>query len=292
MPSKQGDPRIAVVMITRNRQDDVLRTLGELERLPERPRIILVDNGSEDDVVAAVSARFAEVEIVELGENLGAAARTIGVRSADAPYVAFCDDDSWWEPGCLSAAADLFDALPKLAVITAKVLVGPENRLDPICDELAQSPLPRAEGMPGPSLLGFLAGASAVRRSAFLEAGGFSPRFLIGGEEELLAVDLAARGYWLCYVPELTVHHHPSPIRDQKKRRNTLARNAIWFAWLRRPLRVAAARTWRSTFRRPWSWEAWRSLFSALRGLPWVIRERRRLPAEVESGLRLLEARR
>lgn len=291
MPSRLGDARIAVVMITHNRRDDVLRTLEELKRLPERPRVVLVDNGSEDDVAAAVSARFPEVEVIELGENLGAAARTIGVRATDAPYVAFCDDDSWWDPGCLSAAADLFDAHPKLAVVTAKVLVGPENRLDPICDVLADSPLPRAEGMPGPPLLGFLAGASAVRRSAFLQAGGFNARFFIGGEEELLAVDLAARGHWLCYVPSLTVHHHPSPIRDLKKRRNTLARNALWFAWLRRPLRIAMARTWRSAARRPLCWETWRSLFDALRGLPWVVRERRALPPEVESGLRLLEGR-
>ncbi|WP_210420551.1 glycosyltransferase [Aquisphaera giovannonii] len=95
------------------------------------------------------------------------------MRRVDSPYVAFCDDDTWWEPGCLRRAADLMDASPRLAVVTARVLVGPEDREDAICSVLERSPLPRGPGMPGPFLLGFLAGASVVRRSAYLEAGGF-----------------------------------------------------------------------------------------------------------------------
>jgi peptidoglycan/xylan/chitin deacetylase (PgdA/CDA1 family) len=114
----------------------------------------------------------------------------------------------------LRRAADLLDEQPRLAIICARVLVGPEGREDPICMELARSPFPRRPGMPGPPLLGFLAGASVVRRSAYLEAGGFEPRFFIGGEEELLAADLVARGDWICYVPELVVPHHPSHHRD------------------------------------------------------------------------------
>ena len=138
----------------------------------------------DDGTPAAVAGRFPRVEVLDAGRNLGAAARTLGVRHVDAPYVAFCDDDAWWEPGSLRAAADLFDAQPRLAVISARVLVGPEDREDPACDVLARSPLPREPGMPGPPLLGFLAGASVVRRSAFLDVGGFEPRFFIGGEEE------------------------------------------------------------------------------------------------------------
>ena len=92
--------------------------------------------------------------------------------------------------------------------------------------------------------MGFLAGASMVRRSAFLQAGGFEPRFFIGGEEELLSIDLASRGWWLCYVPEIVVHHYPSPRRDVFSRRWHLVRNALWFAWLRRPFSSAVRRTW------------------------------------------------
>jgi len=291
MDTGRGDPRVAVVMITHNRINEVMRSLGELARLPERPRVVVVDNGSNDGTARAVAERFPDVEVLDAGGNLGAAARTLGVRHVDAPYVAFCDDDTWWEPGCLGKAADLFDQEARLAVVTGRVLVGDENREDPACAVLANSPLPREPGMPGPPLLGFLAGASVVRRGAFLEAGGFEPRFFIGGEEELLAADLAARGWWLCYVPELVVHHHPSRLRDPSGRRDTMARNALWFAWLRRPLPVALRKTLEPALRRPWSRDTWRTLAEALRGLPWALSRRRGLPPAVENGLRLLEGR-
>jgi GT2 family glycosyltransferase len=289
MATGTEDPRTACVIITYNRVNSVLQSLKQLARLPERPRIVLVENGSTDGTAAVVSARFPDVEIVSTGRNIGAAARTVGVERAAAPYVALCDDDTWWESGSLRRAADLFDAEPRLAVITARILVGPENREDPICEVLAKSPLPRQPGMPGPSLLGFLAGASVVRRDVFLEAGGFEPRFFIGGEEELLAADLAARGHWLCYMPELVVHHHPSPLRDGQGRRLTTARNALWFTWLRRPWPIALGRTLRYALRRNGDTGSLRALGAALPGLPWALSHRRVLPPDVESGLRLLE---
>jgi GT2 family glycosyltransferase len=143
--------------------------------------------------------------------------------------------------------------------------------------------------MPGPPLLGFLAGASIVRRSAFLEAGGFEPRFFIGGEEELLAVDLAVLGYWICYVPELVVHRHPSTNRDRRTRRATAVRNALWFAWLRRPAPGALNRTWSVLCSGPLDLTVARGLVAALRGIPWTLARRRVIPPEVEKKLRLLE---
>jgi GT2 family glycosyltransferase len=286
------DSRVAVVIITHNRRTEVLRTLAHLTALPERPRIVIADNGSHDGTGRAVRERFPDVEVLELGVNLGAAGRTLGVQHVEAPYVAFADDDSWWTPGSLRRAADLFDRLPKLGVVTGKVLVGPAATEDPVCRELEESPLPTEPGMPGPRLLGFLAGASVVRRSAFLEAGGFRTDLFIGGEEELLAADLAARGWWLCYVPELVVHHHPSTVRDACARRRHLIRNGLWFAWLRRPLPSALRRTLRLAWSEPWDRVALESFAAAVAGLPRVLKERRVVPRDVERGLRLLDPRR
>src|SRR5262245_34272344 len=58
--------------------------------------------------------------------NLGAAGRNAGVRAARTPYVALCDDDAWWAPGALARAAHLLDVHPTLAVVCARVLVGPD----------------------------------------------------------------------------------------------------------------------------------------------------------------------
>jgi GT2 family glycosyltransferase len=169
-------PTVTFVMITHDRKAEVLRSLGHLSRLPEGPPIILVDNGSTDGTVAAAAREFPGVRIEVLSSNRGAWGRTVGVTASATPYVAFCDDDTWWRPGALDLAARLFDRHPRLAVITGRILIGPEEREDPICRRLERSPLPAEPDIPGYPLLGFLAGASVVRRSTFLEAGGFESR--------------------------------------------------------------------------------------------------------------------
>jgi GT2 family glycosyltransferase len=87
-------------------------------------------------------------------------------------------------------------------------------------------------------VLGFVACGAIVRRSAFLEVDGFHPRYGVGGEEALLALDLAAAGWGCAYVPDITAHHHPSPRRDPDRRRSVMVRNDLWTTMLRRPLPV------------------------------------------------------
>ena len=284
-----ADPRVAVVMITHNRREEVDLALGRLERLPEQPRVVLVDNGSTDGTAAMVRARHAATCLVTPGVNLGAVGRNLGVALTDAPYVAFCDDDTWWEPGSLTRAADVLDRHPRLAVVTADIRVEPGDREDPICEEMRRSPLPRTPGVPGHPLLSFLAGASVVRRAAFEAAGGFSPRLWLGGEEELLASDLARDGWQMAYLPELRIHHQPSVGREPHLRRRHGIRNTLWFTWLRRPAARALVRTVRLAASVPRDRVSLAGFLDAARGIPWVVVERRVVPPEVEAGYRLLE---
>src|SRR5690606_38481844 len=206
-------PRVGVVVITHQRRPEVLHTLRRLRDLPERPPVVVVDNASTDGTADAVAAQHPEAALVRSPVNLGAVARNVGVEALDTPYVAFCDDDTWWEPGSLERAADLFDADPRLGCLTARILVAPEGREHPITPELRGSPLPGPPDLPGPVLLSVLAGASVFRVSAFTEAGGFSPRLWLGGEEELLSLDLAAAGWWMCWVEDMVVDHAASRVR-------------------------------------------------------------------------------
>jgi GT2 family glycosyltransferase len=279
---------VAVVIATRNRGTELLGTLARLRALDEQPSIMVVDNGSTDGTAELVRIRCPGVQVVGLRRNRGGAARTVGARLVDSPYVAFSDDDSWWAPGALGRAAELLDRHPRLAVLAARVLVGPDRRSDPVCDEMAHSPLGRAADLPGPSVLGFIACGAVVRRSAFLEVGGFHARLGVGGEEELLAVDLAARGWGLAYVEEVVAYHHPSPSRDPSARRRVQVRNALWSAWLRRPLGGAARQTVHLAARAMRQPGAWSGILLALLGLPWVLRERHPVHSELEAALRTL----
>ena len=282
-------PRISVVVLSRDRGDELLDTLARLSALPERPPIVVVDNGSRDGSPARVAERFPAVRLIALPGNEGAAARTLGVRAARTEYVAFSDDDSWWDPGALHAAVELFDAHPGVGLIGGRVLVGSEERLEPTCAAMASSPLEPRPGSPGPRVLGFVACGSIVRRAAYLEAGGFHPRYGVGGEEALLAADLATAGWDLVYAEALVAHHHPSPSRDRGARRRTTVRNDLWSAWLRRPLPAALRRSGELLAGARGDGAARRGVADAVAGMPWVIAERDVLPAGVERDLRRLE---
>ena len=210
---------VAVVVASRNRRDELLTTLPR-----HQAPVVLVDNASTDGSVQAVREAQPEVTVIALERNEGAHARTRGVARAGTPFVAFADDDSWWAPGDLGRAVEIMRAHPGLAVLNARILVGPEERLDPVCAEMAASPLGTPADLPGPALLGFVACGALVRSEAFAAVGGFDPVVRFPGEEERLALDLAAAGWGLAYVDSVTVHHHPSPRRQAPGRRQA----AVW----------------------------------------------------------------
>jgi GT2 family glycosyltransferase len=283
------DPRIGVVVITHNRRDEALVALQRLRMLPEQPTVVVVDNGSSDGTADAIGTHHPWATLLVSRTHLGAVARNLGVQAQSTGYVAFCDDDTWWEPGSLTTAADVLDAHPRLAVVTARILVDPGGREDPINIELQESPLETAAWLPGPALGSFLAGASVVRRQAFLDCGGFSERLWLGGEEELLAADLAVGGWELCYLPQITVHHEPSRARDPHGRRRVGLRNTLWFTWLRRPVRPAVRRTLSLLRIVPRDRVSVLAVRDACRGIPWVLRERRPLPERVERRFAALD---
>ncbi|MDR6592613.1 GT2 family glycosyltransferase [Saccharothrix longispora] len=276
-----------VVIATRDRVEELVRTLGHLRRLSAP--VIVVDNGSSDDTVARVRRDFPQVRVLALGHNVGASARNRGVRAADTPYVAFCDDDSWWAPGALDRAEELFRGHPGLGLVAARVVVEPEGREDPVCAEMASSPLGRGDDLPGPRVLGFICCASIVRREAFLRVGGFNPVLFFPGEERLFSWDMAAAGWACCYVDELVAHHRPSTSRGPSAaRRRAEMRNDLLTTWLRRPVGVGLAEAVALARRGAGDGVAWAALGAAALKLPAVLGQRRLLPADVERQVRLL----
>ena len=272
--------RITTVVISHDRCADLMTSLPR-----HRDPVILVDNGSTDNTLTA-AAQFSHVQVVELSRNHGAAARNVGVALARTPYVAFADDDSWWAPGALDRAVALFDADPRLGLIAARIMVGPENRLDPASEEMAQSPLPGPADSVGVPVLGFVACGSLVRREAFLEAGGFDDVVFFAGEEERLALDLAAHGWRLAYVDDVVAHHHPASSRPTSVQRGRrIVRNSLLTAVMRRPWPVVVSAAWSNLVS---GWTGASGVACAVPRLRRALRVRRRLPKHVESQRQLL----
>jgi GT2 family glycosyltransferase len=270
---------ITIVIATRNRKDSLVDTLRHLVALPEKPSIIIVDNHSTDGTAATVQRLFPTVTVIPLSINIGIGARNLGVREARTPYIAFSDDDSWWEPGALNKAVETFEQHTTVGLIAARILVEPEGKIDSISDQMRNSPLGKKVGMPGPSVLGFLACGAVVRKTAFEEIGGFESRYLIGSEEGLMAIDMRRAGWELIYIHSIVAHHHPMKTHRRPHRKNIVDRNHLWTIWLRRPVWTVLKETIDKIHVLP----------LALLGLPWIIANRKVVPFEIEEELRSLE---
>src|SRR5918994_6933731 len=97
----QPDPRVSVVIPTRNRRELLLRTLASvLAQENVDIAVVVVDEASSDGTGDALTS-LAEprVSVVRHATPLGvAAARNAGLEHVDTDWVAFVDDDDVWAP--------------------------------------------------------------------------------------------------------------------------------------------------------------------------------------------------
>jgi glycosyltransferase involved in cell wall biosynthesis len=165
-------------------------TLGEaLASLADEEvhELVVVDDGSAD---ARTRSLLGELEAsgvrVIHQENAGlSAARMAGVHVTSAPYVFPLDADDIVVPGALSALADALDANPRAAVAWGGLkLFGAFDLQVPPAPALDPWELTYVSEVPGTSL---------VRRSALLEAGGWTLSH--GYEDWDLWLALAERGW-------------------------------------------------------------------------------------------------
>ncbi len=283
------------VIASRDRAYELATTVARLLDSTRCP-IIVVDNDSHDDsakIMNRIAARSGgRLRVIELDTNRGAVARTVGVAATTTPYVAFCDDDSWWTPEAPAMGAGLFDRHPSLGLLAARTIVWPQRTEDPFSTELAHSALGHRDGLPGPSILGFMSCAAMVRKRAFEAAGGFSEILHFRGEEQLLAVDMAALGWDLCYCRDLTAIHQPSSVRATTAAQQArVLRNAVLTTWLRRPVPMCLKATGALLCAALRDREHARGALEAILRLPDVVNERRPLPTGVEHALAALESR-
>lgn len=217
-------PTVSVVIPVKDRAEELKRCLGSLSCLTyprEKLQIIVVDDGSSDN--SAEVARQAGARVVSSGgTGRGpAAARNVGAAAARGEILAFIDSD------CTASQEWLTELLP---VFTDPEMAAVGGLVDGMCTESA---VDRYEAVMSSLSLGsrersgnsgddtfYLPSCNLlVRRTAFLDVGGFDDTMHVG-EDVDLTWRLRDEGWTIAYLPAGRVlHEHRSTLRSFMSRR-------------------------------------------------------------------------
>jgi len=113
--------RIAAVICSYNRRDDLLDLLASLARQDIEHDVFVVDNASDDNTVAAVREKFPKVQVIANEVNLGGAGGfNRGMKTAHAAgpyeYYALFDSDTTLAEDCLRRLTATLDGQPDAGV--------------------------------------------------------------------------------------------------------------------------------------------------------------------------------
>lgn len=216
------------VLLTRGDRIDALRravdSVGSGSDLP-----LVVANGVEVFDLGGA-------DVVAVPENLGVpGGRAAGVDRTDVPIVGFLDDDAVLRtPDAIQRCLAAFDGEADLAVITMRLVDEDGNTARRHNPRFGR----RGRDEPG-DVVTFLGGASAIRRSAYEEVGGYWGELFYGHEELDLSWRLADAGFRISYMPSVEVFHPRTEIGRHRDGWRLTGRNRVWIARRNLPWPIA-----------------------------------------------------
>lgn len=193
-----------------------LAALGEQSLVPDR--VVVVDNGSEDDSLA-VCASYPWVEVVALPTNTGFAwAVNEGLRSvSEVDLVAVLNNDTQVMPGWLENAIRPLADEPTCAAVSSRMVSASDPRvLDSagIAFSWRRGGRDLGRGSSDPfwarsrqEIFAACAGAAVYRVAALQQVGGFADDFFAYFEDVDLGFRLRAAGWIALYEPTAVVVH-------------------------------------------------------------------------------------
>ncbi|MHB8233649.1 MAG: glycosyltransferase family 2 protein [Solirubrobacteraceae bacterium] len=214
-------PVATVAIVTRNRRDELRGALRSADAQTVDCELVVVDDGSEDGTAEMVAAEFPSVRLHRSERREGTLIqRNRAVRMAGAAIVFFLDDDA-----AFSSERVVDQTLPEFEQDDVGAVSIPN--LDLVGERLEWIVRPAAPDKPA-AVRAFVGCSHALRRSAFLQVGGYRESMSNYGEESELCLRLLDSGFFVTLGSSDPVHHFRSrigrskPFECRARTRNTI----------------------------------------------------------------------
>ncbi|MEA1936618.1 MAG: glycosyltransferase family 2 protein [Patescibacteria group bacterium] len=117
---------VYIIVLNWNGKDDTIECVKSLQKINyDNYKIVVVDNGSEDDSVFAIRRNFPEIKIVENKKNLGfAGGNNIGINYAvenKADYILLINNDTTVDENFLSELVEAGESDKKIGALGSKI---------------------------------------------------------------------------------------------------------------------------------------------------------------------------
>ncbi len=218
---------VSVVITTTNRREMLESAVESVLRQSVATEIVLVDDGSTDGTSAMIGKRrWPRTTLITNASPRGIiAARNQAFAACGGEFIFTLDDDAVFGSDTL-----IEDILPDFQdAVVGAVAIPLENHIDGAVEILDR--FPPCETRDFWCIPHFRGGANAIRRRAFLAAGGYSG---IGREfeEQALCIKMLDQGFVVRATPNGLVRHFPTGTKGRLADRVLhICQNNIGFAW-------------------------------------------------------------
>lgn len=222
------DPLASIIIVTRNRRDELERALHSCLIQLGDPEIIVIDDASSDGTPEMVRSRFPRVRLIVDPTPQGyIVQRNRAAHLASGEFLVSIDDDAEFStPTVVQDTLQDFTVSPRIAAVAIPY---------------TEPPAHDSEFQRGPDAIGcwitaqFVGTAYAVRREQFLELGGFDESLVHQGEERDFCIRLLQAGYHVRFGNSPPIRHHRSAQRNLDRMTYYGRRNDIRFVWQHLP---------------------------------------------------------
>ncbi len=224
-------PLVYAVVLTYNHVEDTLECLDSLsQQTYKNIRVLVVDNGSQDNTPTLVKQKFPNVQVVETGQNLGVPwGYNIGFSTAleaGAEYVLMLNNDTILAPDMLEKLFDAATSDSNIAIAMPMVLyhdepeviwaAGAKRRIfPPAIVVIGEGKSEQRHAVESKEIEFAISCGLLIHRRAFEKVGLFDPGYFFYFDDWDFSERVRAHGLTICYVPSARMWHKVSRTTKQ-----------------------------------------------------------------------------